>query len=300
VTNQAGEVTGATRPRIAPYYQLLQLPSDQGGEPEPDAEMVMVRPFVPFSDDDSVQVLSSFMAARMDPERYGELVVYEMPVTNRPDGPAIAAGAISGDETVSELENLLGQGGSEVRFGNMLLVPINNALLYVQPFYVVAESRQVPQLQRVIVTYGDEVVIENTLAEALTALFGEQAETQEQPDEEPTGDDGEAQPGEGDEGETAPSGTAAERAATLLEQANDLFAEAEEALADGDLGSYQELNQEAQTRVDEAIDLLSGDAGEPGDANAGDAGDGDGGGAGGGSDADAEGSEASPEDTTSA
>jgi uncharacterized membrane protein (UPF0182 family) len=289
VTNQAGEVTGATRPRIAPYYQLLQLPAEAGGEVEPDAEMVMVRPFVPFSDDDSVQVLSSFMAARMEPENYGELVVYEMPVTDRPDGPAIAAGAISGDETVSELENLLGQGGSEVRFGNMLLVPINNALLYVQPFYVVAESRQVPQLQRVIVTYGDDVVIENTLAEALTALFGEQAETQEQPDEEPTGD-GEAPADEGDDGETAPSGTAAERAATLLEEANDLFAQAEEALADGDLGEYQDLVLEAQSRVDEAIDLLSGDAGEPGDANAeADAGDGA-----------AEGSEPTSEDTTSA
>src|SRR5690606_4311654 len=122
-------------------------------------------------------------------------VVYEVSATGQPDGPGIAAATIGADETVSELENLLGRGGSEVRYGNMLLVPINGALLYVQPFYVVAEdqTRQVPQLQRVIVNFGQEVVIENTLAEALTALFGERAVTQEQPDE-PATEEGEAPP----------------------------------------------------------------------------------------------------------
>ena len=119
----------------------------------PEAEMVLMRPFVPFSEDDSNQLLTAFMAARMDGEHYGELVVYELSARELPPGPGIAAASISADEDVSVLRNRLGTGGSEVRFGNLLLVPIDNALLYVQPFYVVGEGRNLPLLQQVIVAY---------------------------------------------------------------------------------------------------------------------------------------------------
>jgi hypothetical protein len=148
-----------------------------------------------------------------------------------------------------------------VRYGNMLLVPIDNALLYVQPFYVVAEdqTRQLPRLQRVIVAFGDQVVIENTLSEALTELFGERAVTQEDPGADPEDPvDGEAPPDEPDDPGT-PSGTNAERAATLLDEANTLFADADAALADGDLATYEENIEEGRAKVDEAIDLLEGD-----------------------------------------
>jgi uncharacterized membrane protein (UPF0182 family) len=266
VTDEAGQATGEQRAaRISPYYQLLQLPpGDEGGELSAEAEMVLMRPFVPFSEDDQQQLLSAFMAARMDGDNYGDLVVYEMPKGNLPDGPGIAAATISADETVSELENLLGRGGSEVRYGNMLLVPIDNALLYVQPFYVVAEdqTRQLPRLQRVIVAFGDQVVIENTLSEALTELFGERAVTQEDPGAEPEDPaDGDAPPDEAEDpvDPGTPSGTNAERAATLLDEANALFADADAALAEGDLATYEENIEEGRAKVDEAIDLLEGD-----------------------------------------
>jgi len=262
VTDEQGQATGEVRAaRIAPYYQVLQLPEDDGTSMAEEPEMVMMRPFVPYSEDDRSQLLTAFMAARMDGDHYGELVVYEMSSTDLPDGPGIAAATIGADETVSELENLLGRGGSEVRYGNMLLVPINGALLYVQPFYVVAEdqTRQVPQLQRVIVNFGQEVVIENTLAEALTALFGERAVTQEQPDE-PATEEGEAPP-EGEEG-TGDLDTAAEEAAELLAEADDLFDQADEALRAGDLATYQERIQEAESLVSQAIDLLEGNDGD--------------------------------------
>ena len=180
--------------------------------------------------------------------------------------PALASPrpASARDEDVSVLRNRLGTGGSEVRFGNLLLVPIDNALLYVQPFYVVGEGRNLPLLQQVIVTYGDEVVIEETLAEALTSIFGQTAVTQEQP--------GEPTPGEADtppEGtgtapdDTAPSGTAAEQAASLLDQANELFAEADTALTNGDLGIYEDRVEEARDLVEQAIDLLGADGSGP-------------------------------------
>ncbi|MDD9370894.1 MAG: UPF0182 family protein, partial [Acidimicrobiales bacterium] len=78
VTNEQGEATGETRAaRIAPYYQLLQLPVEAGDEPT-DAEMVLMRPYVPYSEQEQSQLLTAFMAARMDGDDYGELVVYEM------------------------------------------------------------------------------------------------------------------------------------------------------------------------------------------------------------------------------
>ena len=257
VTNEAGQATGETiAPRIPPYYQVLQLPREAGAD-APEAEMVLMRPFVPHSDDDQRQQLTAFMAARMDAENYGQLLVYEMPSSDLPEGPGIASAAIQTDERVSTLETELGRGGSEVRYGNLLLVPIDQALLYVQPFYVVPEdqTRQVPLLERVIANYGDQVVIADTLAEAMEEIFGEQPVTREEPGEEGTvPDEGEGTPSDED---TVPSGDEAEE---LLAEAQGLFDEAQDALADGDLGTYQERVDEAGDLVDEAIELLGGTA----------------------------------------
>jgi uncharacterized membrane protein (UPF0182 family) len=256
VTNEQGQVTGAQAPRIAPYYQLLQLPNESG-EVSRQAEMALMRPFVPFSEDDRSQLLTAFMAARMDPDHYGDLVVYEMPPGDLPDGPGIAAGKIQADENVSRDETELGRGGSRVLYGNLLLVPIDNAPLYVQPFYVVpeAETRQLPQLERVIAAFGDEVVIEDTLQEALAALFGERVATQERP-----GEVGEQPPPE-----TQPppeeGGTAADEAARLLAQADRLFDQADAALADGDLATFQQRLNQARDLVTQANELLAGEEG---------------------------------------
>jgi hypothetical protein len=250
VTDQSGQATGETRaPRIAPYYQVLQLPPDAEESTEGssaadvDAEMVLMRPFVPFSEDDERQQLTAFMAARMDPEHYGELVAYEMPTNELPPGPGIAASTIQGDPVVSQLETDLGRGGSEVRYGNLLLVPVDGALLYVQPFYVVAESetRQLPLLERVIVVLEDQVVVSDTLREALEQMFGERANTQEQPEA-----------GEPEE----PQGTASEQAMQLLADAGELYTRADEALAAGDIAAWDERLDQARELVAEAADLL--------------------------------------------
>jgi uncharacterized protein len=263
VTDTAGQTTGeSTAPRIAPYYQLLQLPNeDAAGNSLPSqVEMVLMRPFVPQSADDRRQQLTAFMAARMDPDHYGQLVTYQMPSEDLPDGPGLAAASISADETVSELESLLGRGGSEVRKGNMLLVPIDNALLYVQPFYVVAEgqARELPRLERVVAVFGDDVVIEDTLSQALQALFGQATTTLEQPSAPPQTPSG---PDSGSTTEstvpgTGPSGSAAQQAAALINEAKGLFAQADTALTNGDLGEYQSLSKQAQDKVDDAAAIL--------------------------------------------
>src|SRR5262245_17752744 len=192
------------------------------------------------------------MAARMDGDNYGELVVYQMPSGNLPAGPGIAAANIRGDAKVSAADTELGLGSSEVLYGNLLLIPIDNALVYVQPFYVVSENeaRRLPQLTKVIATFGDQVVIEDTLTEALAALFGQTVPTQQEP---PT--QGEPPPG------VAPpttTGTAAQQAQALLDQAQTLFSQADQALSAGNLGEYQDKSVQARALVTQANTILQG------------------------------------------
>jgi len=270
VTDQQGQPTGEQRTaRIAPYYQMLQLPNLEadaitGTSPDaaapptaaalsPDPEMVLMRPFVPQSNENTeTQQLTAFMAARMDGEHYGELVVYQMPSGRLPPGPGIAAGAIRGDEQVSDQDTRNGLGSSQVLYGNLLLIPIDNALVYVQPFYVVDESeaRQLPRLTKVIATFGDQVVIEDTLTEALASLFGQTIPTQQQPPTETEPPGGEQPP--------AVTGTASEQAQQLLAEAEGLFAEADQALTDGDLGTFEDKLDQARAKVQQANEILAG------------------------------------------
>jgi uncharacterized membrane protein (UPF0182 family) len=269
VTDQQGQPTGEQRSaRIAPYYQLLQLPNmadDEATPSTPDGtaapptaaalpsepEMVLMRPFVPQSNENQeTQQLTAFMAARMDGDHYGELVVYQMPSGNLPPGPGIAAANIRGDSEVSQNDTELGLGSSDVLYGNLLLIPVDNALVYVQPFYVVSdnEARRLPQLTKVIASFGDQVVIEDTLTDALAALFGQTIPTLQEP---PT--DGE--PPTGTE-PPAITGTAAEQAQELLAEAQTLFTEADAALAEGNFAEFGAKLEEARAKVDQANAIL--------------------------------------------
>lgn len=253
-TNAAGEPVGPTRgARIDPYYLLTQLPG------EDEAEFVMLRSYVPIGDDQSQQ-LTAFMVARMDPGHYGELVTYVMPRQNRPDGPAIVADAIQSDEIVSEQQTLLGQSGSTVRFGNLILVPVDNSLVYVRPFYVESEGVQIPELKLVIAFFEGNVAVGDTLEDALSQLFEDRIPSIEDVVEDPESPSVETEgPGSGDpsddEAQEDP-GTVNEQIAQLLEDAEVLFQEAATALDEGNLGEYQTKNDEAQAIVQEALELL--------------------------------------------
>ena len=134
------------------------------------AEFVIMRAFVPLDEDDARKELAAYMVGRSDGDRYGELVVYRPPTSNF-DGPALAEERIRNDEEVASLQTLLSQRGSSVLFGELLLVPIGDSILYVRPLYVQAEGDStVPELERVIVAVGEEVVMANSLQEALEEL----------------------------------------------------------------------------------------------------------------------------------
>ncbi len=245
-----GQALGPAREaRIDPYYLLMRLPG------EDELSFVMLRPFVPVSTADTRKELTAFMVAKSDPDDYGQLQTFVMPRGDPPDGPAIVGANMQQDEEVSELQTLLGGQGSDVQFGNLVIIPIEESLLYVRPFYVVAPTTQIPELRKVIVSFNREVVVQDTLEQALEQLFPSDAAAPTTP----APDQGAAPPGipggPPAEGSPSPELPADDDVASLLARAATAFDEAQAALQAGDLGLYQQRVQAAAALVARARDL---------------------------------------------
>jgi uncharacterized membrane protein (UPF0182 family) len=111
------------------------------------------------------------MAARCDPPQYGELVEYEFPKERLIYGPQQIEARIDQDTTISQALSLWNQMGSKVIRGNLLVIPVEDSLVYVEPLYLRSEQGQIPELKRVIVAYNDRLAMEPTLEAALSAVF---------------------------------------------------------------------------------------------------------------------------------
>jgi len=122
----------------------------------------------------------ALLAARCDLPEYGRLIVYDFPKDKLVYGPFQIEARINQNTEISQQISLWNQMGSRVIRGNLLVIPIEDSILYVSPLYLRAEAGQLPELKRVVAAYGDRVVMKETLAEALAALF-EEATPQAQP-----------------------------------------------------------------------------------------------------------------------
>ncbi|MDQ3982532.1 MAG: UPF0182 family protein, partial [Actinomycetota bacterium] len=205
-------------------YLLTQLPG------ELDEQFLLTRTATPRGKKNMVAI----MVARSDPEAYGELLALEMPSQSQVNGPEQAFSLINQDVEVSQARTLLGDRGSIVTFGSLVILPIEGSILYVQPMFVTAENLGIPELKKVALVLGDEVVFEDTFDEALAQLFDL---------EEPTEPDEPAEPDEPDEpgepvepGEPDPA-----ELARLVEKAGRVYEEAQDALAAGDFEEYGRL-----------------------------------------------------------
>jgi hypothetical protein len=147
---------------MEPYYLILRLPG------EPKEEFVLLIPFTPSKKDN----LSAWLAARSDPPHYGKLVVYNFPKQKLIYGPRQIEARIDQDSFISQQLSLWNQRGSQVIRGNLLVIPIERSLIYVQPLYIAAEKGQLPELKRVIVGFGDRIAMEETLDGAIARVFG--------------------------------------------------------------------------------------------------------------------------------
>jgi hypothetical protein len=141
---------------------VMRLPEER------QAEFIFMVPFTPRGKDN----LASWMVARNDREHYGQLVVYRFPKQSLVFGPTQIVNRISQNTEISRQISLWDQRGSEVIRGNLLVIPIEESLIYVQPLYLRAEGGRIPELKRVVVAHQNRVVMEETLEEGLTLLFG--------------------------------------------------------------------------------------------------------------------------------
>ncbi len=156
------EVPSYRQKIMDPYYQITKLP---GGTAE---EFILLLPFTPSKRDN----LAAWMAAQCDGENYGKVIVYTFPRDRLVFGPRQIDARIDQDAYISQQLTLWGQHGSDVIRGSLLIVPLEDSLIYVQPLYLVATDKGgLPELRRVIVAYGNDVVMEETLEAAIQRLF---------------------------------------------------------------------------------------------------------------------------------
>jgi uncharacterized membrane protein (UPF0182 family) len=203
------------------------------GEPEESFQLVL--PFVP----KGRQNMVAWLAAGSDPETYGRLLSLDLPSEENVPGPGIVFSRLNQDPQFSAERTLLSQSGSTVLFGDLLVIPIENSFLYVQPAYVRADQpAAVPELKFVVVVNGDTVSTGGNLDEALEGAVA----------------DVEPDPGEGD-GDGGGEGEVDQTVAELLAEAAQHFEAADAALRDGDLATYEEEIQAAQDLVAQALEL---------------------------------------------
>jgi uncharacterized membrane protein (UPF0182 family) len=133
---------------------------------EPREEFILMVPMVPNNRDNMI----AWLAARCDGENYGKVIEFTFSKEKLIYGPAQIEARIDQDTTISQQLSLWNQTGSRVIRGNLLAIPIDDTLLYVEPLYLSAESRQLPELKRLIASTGDRVVMAQTVESLLAAL----------------------------------------------------------------------------------------------------------------------------------
>jgi len=211
---------GAASP-MTPYYTIMKLA--EVGERE---EFILMVPFTPARKDNMI----SWMAARCDGANYGKVLVFTFPKQKLVYGPQQIESRIDQDPGISQALTLWGQGGSTVIRGTLLVVPVLNSVLYVEPLYLAAEAGGgLPQLKRVIVAYSDHVVMAETLESALSQIFSGIVVAPPAP----AAPSGAAAPAP-----TKPAGAAAADLQALIREANQHYQRALELERQGDWAGY--------------------------------------------------------------
>ena len=159
------ELYFGTEQPMEPYYIIMRLPDEE------KEEFLLMLPFTPVRKNNTI----GWLAARSDGENYGKLLAYLFPKERLVYGPSQIENRISQDTIITEQLALWGRGGSRVIRGNLLLIPLGESILYVEPVFLQAEGGGLPQLKRVIVAAGDQIAMEPTLQASIAAIFGAEA-----------------------------------------------------------------------------------------------------------------------------
>ncbi len=231
---------------MEPYYTILQLP----GYEEP--EYVLILPFTP----DKRNNMIAWMVARCDQPKYGQVELFLFPRERVILGPKQIENRIDQSTEISEQFTLWGQAGSRVIRGNLLVLPINNALIYVEPIFLEADAGGLPELARVIVSFEETVIMANTLDEALIGVFGEIDELPEVIGEDDLPGDIEVSvPEEPDE--TVEPIDLEDDVIDLIRKAGEVYEEMLRLQQEGDWAGYGEKLGELEAILSELKDLTS-------------------------------------------
>ncbi len=228
-TNKSGDA-------VPPYYLSMRMP-DQSAQ-----AFSLTTTFTPNGRDN----LSAFMAvdAEAGTPDYGKIRILKLPTSTTVNGPKQVQSQFNSEQDIAESIRLLQGGDSEVEYGNLLTVPLDGGLLYVEPVYVRGGGLKYPLLRKVLVSYGGNTAFEDTLDQALNKVFGAQGPTTEPPDE-----------GEEDGGTTTPpptSGNPTVQAA--LDDAQKAFDAGQEALKKGDWEAYGRAQKDLEDALQRAED----------------------------------------------
>jgi hypothetical protein len=154
--------------QIESNYVMFELPEKD------EVEFSLILPYTPREKPN----MTSLLVGRSDYEEYGKLFIYRLPKDRTIDGPMMIESRIDQDSVISPQFSLWGQEGSEVLRGNVIVVPIEDSLLYVEPIYIESDNENaIPEMKRVIVVYGNQIAMENNLQDALMVIFGEREQT---------------------------------------------------------------------------------------------------------------------------
>jgi hypothetical protein len=208
-------------------YMIMKLPG------ETKEEYILMIPYTPATKANMV----AWMAARMDGKNYGKLIVYKFPKNTIIYGPLQIENMIDQDPNISKELSLWNQQGSTVNRGNLLSIPIDDSMLYVEPLYIQSQNQNaLPEVKRVIVAYKDQIVMEDTLKNALNKLFNLNAQQISQ--------------------QTVPSNTANETQKQLIEKAHEVYQKAMEAVKNGnwtDFGKYMDELKQILNELNETV-----------------------------------------------
>ena len=222
---------------MEPYYVILRLPG------ETTDEFTIMLPFAPARR----QNMIAWLSVKSDGADYGKQLVYRFPKDKLIYGPEQISARVNQNPAISSQLTLLNQRGSRIIFGNLLVIPVEKSLLYVQPLYLLAEQSQIPQLKFVIAATGSSLSMQPTLGEALAQLFtGIGTPTATTP---PT------TPGTGTITTPPPASPTDPTVAALTKEANDHYTKAQDALKSADWATYGKEMQALQQVLNQLLQI---------------------------------------------
>ncbi len=239
---------GATTAQQASFdaqsqYLELRLPGSEG------EEFVLFNSYTPATKDNLVSI---FMA-RSDPANYGELVNLILPRQRLVNGPRQVEAQIQQEPVISEQITLLNQSGSRIQFGQIRIVPVGDSLIYVQPLFLRSTDAARPELKRVVVGFGDRVVMEPTFTAALVSMFG--FSPIDGTSGAPAPSTGAPTPSTGAPTPQTPTTTVTQQVEALINTANDTYSQMQEALRQGNLEQYAKLETQLGSTLEQLRNL---------------------------------------------